>query len=233
MLAVFKKMPTHQKLGQWLQEHHGQHFGTLVLHGKFSTHKKAWGWRVIAWEKLAPPSLPEPAEPPPRVFPHLTERQEARLLNPKPAPTVAELQAKTAESYKRLQRDFGVVAPPRIDPVTAVVVMPPDSKPPVLETVRVDRDGKVTRTPILGRNGEPLKEHKLEPAYNPADRRPPWLQRGELKARDRAEWQAWQHKDTGFATERPVTGFADPGGVVSGNIQREYVDSGRRWSQDL
>lgn len=51
--AVFgKRMPTAQKLGQWLSEHIGAQ-GDYFLEGKHSLKRKAWAYRVVTLAEVA------------------------------------------------------------------------------------------------------------------------------------------------------------------------------------
>lgn len=107
------------------------------------------------------------------------------------------------------------VAPAPVLPVNDPVLNP------YMSTSTVHGDGRVTREPVLGRDGQPLKLIPVAPEPAPeissgqSDGRPPWLQRGERKPRDRAEWQEWQRGRSGAPS---VCGFANPGGIVSHNI---------------
>jgi hypothetical protein len=50
--AFGKRMPTVQKLGQWLSEHIGAQ-GDYLLEGRHKTHKKAWAYRVVTLVEVA------------------------------------------------------------------------------------------------------------------------------------------------------------------------------------
>jgi hypothetical protein len=72
------------------------------------------------------------------------------------------------------------------------------------------------------------------PTMRRRPRDPLAILREEERQPTRAEWDAWQRYRTGTdGAASGVTGFADPAGVVSQNINRERRPPGWRWSQDL
>jgi hypothetical protein len=121
----------------------------------------------------------------------------------------------------------------------------PASAPPTISSSAPDTTAARAEAPPVG---------KPAGAGDPNDARPPWLRRGELKARDAAEWKRWQRRRlhnsatqrvqyrivdprTGVVTfedapeheqpKAPVAGWADPGGSVSWNIAHEGGVDGR------
>lgn len=106
------------------------------------------------------------------------------------------------------------------------------------------------------RSGEPILERPVAPevpAAAPAevalpeeapashDARPPWVIRGELTARDKAEWLAWQKQrmnpaGSGIWRDRNAAGYDDPGGIVSSNMNRDGIGPGEistLWNRKL
>lgn len=127
---------------------------------------------------------------------------------------------KAAFAAKEVERAKAAPPPPKVAPAPVLPVNDPVLNP-YMSASTVHSDGRVTREAVLGRDGQPLKAIPVAPepaseiSSGQSDGRPPWLQRGERKPRDRAEWQEWQRGRSGAPS---VGGFANPGGIVSHNI---------------
>ena len=106
--------------------------------------------------------------------------------------------------------------PPVEQPALVPLVQQPASVPPLpltpthiddgyLSTVKYDSEGKPRMEYTRDRDGNPIparrgptepppKAPEPDPAGDPT--MPPWVQRGELQAKNKAEWQAWQNRRT-------------------------------------
>jgi len=216
----------HHRIGQLLSSCEGKRFGALELKQDGTCAPKKY--HIINW---ADPPKPPPMPRAPR-FNSLTKALEWE----------AEREEAVEEERREAEREAI-----RKDPEAHLAYHAATGKwigsgtnlhPPKPVTTSRVVDGQLVTEPVLGRDGKQLTDKSDAPAANPAptpakpirrgeDKRPPWMQRGESQAKDRAEWDAWQQRlrggDRVGGAPTAAGGFSDPAGVVSHNMNREWA----------
>lgn len=208
MAAVFKRLPTKQKLGQFFSHHNRQMFGSLVLYGAYSSKRSTWIWRAIPKELLEQPperqdalteplEEPVPPEPPPISYPGMPPPRPP-YEPPPPAERSLAVQMHMPPAYQR-------------------------------EPSRTTADGRVIPGKIVIdlRTGEPLLERPAAPPRpEKSAQRLAWEQRQRERGAPHVQYDG---SPAGLTAMLPSGGpWADPGGVVGHAIEREYVSTLRR-----
>lgn len=206
--AVFKRIPTPQRLGLWLTERLGQQAGDITLHGKYSARAKAWRYAICTTAEIA--ELDRKAA-------------EAAAAKEAKAAEIRERALKTAEA-KLVARHLNVRPNPYVErrklarqlmhsPKAGAPSVPAPEPDRCEYTTRVDSDGQVHREAPLNCDGTPLQSNTEAPKA--AEVPKPANRVEDMRARYLAH-----HTGIGVG----VVGFYDPDGVVSHNMT---ADSGR------
>lgn len=244
-----KRLPTPQKLGQWLTEHIGQQSGEVTLRGIHSPRLKAWVYRVWTpqereqYRAERDARLAEHEAKHAAYLQHFADKERLRLAK-----------NRMSQELKNELR-YGKVRGPSI-----TIEAPGPACPVPVEyecTTRVGSDGRVIREPVIGRDGKPVEKRPApEAAAKPAElpkpapaalpppgtRVPRICEGGHWRDMTAEEIARLPHRqDAGFRVLQiwhatgygAPLGFDDPGGVVSQAIDKEYVGQAWRWSQDL
>lgn len=235
MRALFKRVPTPQRLGQWLQGHLGLAVGGVTLYGQHSARLRAWRYAVrtaAETEDLECQAAERQAEEDAR-------REARRAAQRKLAEGIEDREFDRAERARvRSAIKAGQYVRVQVQEFPAPIAEPSSDF-----VVKVDRDGRVIREPVRDRDGAPIATKSPDsPAATPPQtsapvrvqvteatahdtRLPPWVREGRQPTRkELAAWHnrlqsgnagAWTDGTVGFGS---VNGFADPGGVVSANM---------------
>lgn len=229
-----KRLPTPQKLGQWLSERMGAHGGYL-LEGKHPRKRGGWAYRVL--------SLAEVAE----------QDRKRRELE---AAQLAEIQRKQREAEAALQEAKEKAAAAQrayVESQTAAAREKRaafEARTPQFEyTEKVNSEGRIVRTLVTGRDGKPIEKKEAPMAAEPEptpepeqtapaskrDNFPVWIREGRQPTR--AEWEAHQRQRNPSQTEVIEVSHArlGPEWFFGGALPGNDLAPGpvRRWSQDL
>lgn len=210
--AVYgSKLPTRQKLGQDLSAWAG------VLHGEaeyrvvsvYNTHSKSSKYTVETAGDIAArehaQSLKELKQGvvDDARFVRASNRLAEEILEQEEAKRDEEALAKIHETLK----------------VEVAQAPPPSTE--YLTTTRVDQStGRIIETPVMGRDGQPVRKHK--PA--PEEAKPAEAERPKTRVEEMRE-RYLKHHAPGAAVD--VARWSNPGGVVTQNIRNESTNDFR------
>lgn len=202
------RLPSRQKLGQDLSAWAGKVYGELRLVSIYSTHKKAARYTV---ETQAESTARENRE-----IERETRQEIVDAEKEQRAIVRALRKSNEAEAKKREAAELAAIGSLSIQ-----VVEP--GRPVTTEyetTTRVTSDGRIIETPVMGRDGQPLRKHA------------PWTAAPEKPAKPaqpRTRVEGMRARYLAYHSGAIPAGgrFSDPGGVVSRNIAREGGDDER------
>jgi hypothetical protein len=192
-----KRLPTLQKLGSWLSEHIGAH-GDYLREGKHSLKRKAWAYRVVTLAEVAEQERKRREEEAQLHAQH--EAQQA---------AIRETERQRAEAAEKDRQRAAEAEAARLE-----------ASPYEYQT-RVDGQGHVIRTLMIGRDGQPLRKH----AQSAAPEKSAEPERPKTRVEQmRADYLA--HHQQHNVLEHHL-GFANPGGIVRHNMAAEQDDGYR------
>lgn len=146
-----KQLPHRVKFGLWLKEHEGKSYGDLRLVSSYSARGKAHRYAVET-----------PAESSNREHAEDLRGLKQEVIDDDKMNRAANRLFKAVAEEEEKKRDAAIPVPECTFTVQEVPAAEYET------TTKVDRDGRVTHEPVIGRDGMPLKKHPTPAATPPA-----------------------------------------------------------------